>query len=210
LSISIPVTTRDNQGAFLMKQFKKSILLLTAIAALAALTMPAMASAATWGPVNTNGTLLGTVDVNVPGYSGYFNCLSTLGYHVRTPASSLLDVTSASFTNCYAGGGWFDQCNMTMTATGLPWTLNGTHSYNIPISISASGSFSGGGNCILSGATFTLSSSPPNAWGAWDAATHTVGNISNRPVTFTIIGVGSPPSYLTATFRNPTQTLTLA
>lgn len=193
-----------------MKKFKKSILLLTAITALAAMTMPAMASAAAkWGPVNTNGTFLNSVIVNVPGYSTGFDCLATLGYHVRTPASSLLDVTSASFTGCYAGSGLFANCTITMTATGLPWTLNGTTPSNIPISISASGSFSGTG-CGVAGFTFTLSSSPPAAWGSWDAATHTVGNISGRPVTFTISLLGSPPATLTAAFRNPTQTLTLA
>jgi hypothetical protein len=191
-----------------MKQFKKSILLLTAIAALAAMTMPAMASAATWGPVNTNGTFLNAVTVTIPGYSTAIYCLSTLGYHVRTPASSLLDVTSASFTGCTTGGGLFSGCAVTMTATGLPWTLNGTLPGNIPIPISASGSFSGT-SCAVNGLTYTLASKPSYTVGSWVAATHTV-DVQNHPITFTLQGGGSPPSYLTAAFRNPTQTLTLA
>jgi hypothetical protein len=187
-----------------MKQFKKSILLLTAIAALAAMAMPAMASATTkWGPLNTNGTLTSS-DLSVYNSSmsvGWYCTSSTLGYHVRTPASSTLDVTSASFSNCSGTQGW-SGCTITLTATGLPWTATATSTTDFQLNVgNVNVTVCGGGPMTWSGTLHP---------GSWNAATHTVAFSS--AVGLALGSGGGILGYTTVngSFRNPTQTLTLA
>jgi hypothetical protein len=115
-----------------MNTIKKTTLI-AVITAMAAIAVPSLASAATWAPINTNKTLTSTSSAVYqtidPGSNQYgFTCSSsTLGVHVRTPASSTLDITSATFTGCVTNGAVY--CgNATVTATGLPWAATTTGS----------------------------------------------------------------------------------
>jgi hypothetical protein len=110
-----------------MNTIKKATLI-AAITAMAAFAVPSMASAAGWAPLNTNKTLTSTnsATYQVQGSAaswGFVCSSSSLGVHVRTPASSTLDITSASFTGCTAPGfAGQPQCGpVTVVATGLPW-----------------------------------------------------------------------------------------
>ena len=110
-----------------MNTIKKTTLI-AVITAMAAFAVPSMASAATWAPaVPTLKTLTSTSPavyyIYGSGNEQYsFTCSnSSLGVRARNPASSTLDITSASFTNCFSSGG-FPCGTITVTATGLPWT----------------------------------------------------------------------------------------
>ncbi len=117
-----------------MKTIKKTTLI-AAITAMAAIAVPSMASALTWAPLNANKTL---TSVGASPYrlasdtigAGFQCSSSTLGVHVRTPASSTLDITSASLTGCSLTQ---STCGVTgpvtVTATGLPWTATWTPTY---------------------------------------------------------------------------------
>jgi hypothetical protein len=111
-----------------MKTIKKTTLI-AAITAMAAIAVPSMASAAVWGPLNTNKTLTSTssskyVERNVPAYWSFECSSSTLGVHVRTPASSTLDITSATFTGCVdTAQAPCTGSPVTVTAMGLPWAV---------------------------------------------------------------------------------------
>ena len=151
-----------------MNTIKKTTLI-AAITAMAAFAVPSMASAATWKPLNTNKTLTSTnsakyiAQTTPDNYS--FECSnSTLGVHVRTPASSTLDITSASFTGCVDTGQF--PCTgtaVTVTATGLPWSTAGVTfnehlqvTYGVacggPLTLNVDGAASGG----FQNATHTL------------------------------------------------------
>jgi hypothetical protein len=116
-----------------MKTIKKTTLI-AAITAMAAIAVPSMASAAGWAPLNANKTLTSSYPsiaqymVSPPQDQWSFQCSnSTLGVHVRNPASTTLDITSATFTNCVTVGSLY--CGpATVTATGLPWTATKTGS----------------------------------------------------------------------------------
>jgi hypothetical protein len=190
------------------KSALKSAMLFASITALAAFAMPAMASAVVWGPVNTNGSLTSTsISANVPSLSTGFSCTgSSLGIHVRTPASSTLDVTSASFTGC-TGTGPLSGCAIAMTATGLPWTAVAAATTNVKVNVTNVNA-TPTGSCLWSGVPFTVSGTLTS--GVWAAATHTVAYTSGPGLTFGISGLGSYAMTLTGSYRNPTQTLTLA
>jgi hypothetical protein len=129
-----------------MKTIKKTTLI-AAITAMAAFAVPSMASAAVWGPLNANKTLTSTNSAKyiAQGYPQYgFECAnSTLGVHVRTPASSTLDITSASFTGCVLTSP--DPCiaTVSVTATGLPWTAT-TSGLNVAVNEHLQATYVGG------------------------------------------------------------------
>ena len=119
-----------------MNTIKKTTLI-AVITAMAAFAVPSMASAATWKPLNTNKTLTSTsssryIAQTTPDYFSFECSSSTLGVHVRTPASSTLDITSASWTGCVNKGDV--PCNgspITVTATGLPWAATTAAGTNV-------------------------------------------------------------------------------
>jgi hypothetical protein len=116
-----------------MNTIKKTTLI-AVITAMAAIAVPSMASAATWKPINTNKTLTNVFPVEYLSGNLSVSCTnSTLGVHVRTPASSTLDITSASFTSCTGAPGGGNPCGAAyITATGLPWTAT-TSGSNVTI-----------------------------------------------------------------------------
>ncbi len=158
-----------------MNTIKKTTLI-AVITAIAAIAVPAMASAAVWGPINTNKTLTSTsiakyAVVGEPSLS--FQCSSsTLGVHVRTPASSTLDITSASFTGCTVIGPPCALNGATVTATGLPWAVTASGS-----SLTFTEHLQVTEQC-WPGTTFTVDG-PANA--SYNNATHTLSATPSYP-----------------------------
>jgi hypothetical protein len=191
-----------------MNTIKKTTLI-AAITAMVAFAVPSMASAAVWGPLNTNKTLTSTpgssakyIASNVPAYT--FECKnSTLGVHVRTPASSTLDVTSASFTGCVTPN--YGGCNPIVTATGLPWAAT-TSGSNVTFTEHLQVVY--GGPC--GGLTVQVDG---RIVGSYSTATHTFSGAGSGPPQMTLSYNGWWWSdiyggYVT-TWQDATNTLTL-
>ena len=196
-----------------MNTIKKTTLI-AAITAMAAFAVPSMASAATWAPLNANKTLTSTnsaiYQIYDPGANQFgFTCSnSTLGVHVRTPASSTLDITSASFTNCVTNG--VMTCGVaTVTATGLPWaatTSGSTVTFTEHLQVTE--------GCVP-GTTFTVDGP---ASGSYSNATH---SLTAQPTTGTYpvgmylylggtpVGTIAGGSSRSTTWHETTNTLTL-
>jgi hypothetical protein len=151
-----------------MKNIKKIAVLSAAIGAMAAFAMPSMASAAVWGPLNTNQTLTGSQAVYTTTDRVWdWQCDLQLGTHVRTPASSTLDVTSASWSRCQ-GRGNFPCTGISMAPVGLPWTAVATSSTTAKFTMH--GLVTMGGLC--GGETADVQGT---VTGTWNPTTHKFG-----------------------------------
>jgi hypothetical protein len=159
-----------------MKTFaRKGAVLFASTFALAAFAMPAVSSAAVWGVGGTSGNLnSGPFTTNVPGQGWGWTCSSShLGYHVRGPASSTLDITAATYSGCVGTGGLRGpNCAFTLAATGLPWTAVGTTVGNVSLNIANIDVTMTGTGCAFGAGT--LQESGTVAGGAWSAPGHSV------------------------------------
>jgi hypothetical protein len=185
-----------------MKNIKKIAVLVTAMGAMAAFAVPSMASAAVWGPLNTNQTLTSSAasyDISSQGIS--WRCNNQLGVHVRTPASSTLDVTSSSWTLCQGTGSF--ACTVSMAATGLPWTAVATSSTSVNFTMHARVTF--GGVC----GSPTTSDVQGTVTGSWSAATHKL-TFTNAPgFVMSYMGTTVGNVVFNSQLANASQTLTL-
>ncbi len=197
-----------------MNTIKKTTLV-AVITAMAAIAVPAMASAATWKPVNTNKTLISTnnttyaTNVAGPAYFDFVCSGSTLGTHVRLPLSSTLDITSASYTGCVGGPNTVYPCHgnpVTVTATGLPWaatsTVNGV-SYTEHLDVTYSPA------CVGGVGTFTVDGP---VVGTYNNATHTLTSHAGTGMFVNFMGtpyaaIGTIPTL--GAWHETTNTLTL-
>ncbi len=186
-----------------MKTIKKTTLI-AAITAMAAFAVPSMASAAVWGPINTNQSLdTSSANYNaIPGTLPYgFVCAQHLGVHVRTPASSSIDVTSASFSSCIGTGG-ATACPATATPTGLPWTATALSSTSVNLPVHLQATFTGACTGITVNVDGLIN-------GTWSASTHTLVFSNASGLTETFMGSTLGTLTFSGSLRNPTQTLTL-
>jgi hypothetical protein len=193
------------------KSARKGVLLFASMMALVAIAMPAAASALTWGPVNTTTALDGALKVTHTTQNWWFTCNTHFGVKTRTPASSTLDVTSATFSSC-AGGGNALGCGFTLTATSLPWTMPTITLSSVGLNVANVNVVMSGGGCGLGTGSFTMSGSLTN--GVWNAANHWVAYTDSRGFSFSIPGYGvwvAPPTLrVDGTLVNTTHVLTLA
>jgi hypothetical protein len=186
-----------------MNTIKKTTLI-AVITAMAAIAVPSMASAATWKPINTNKTLTATnldyIGKLQPDYS--FKCSNvSLGAHVRTPASSTLDITSASFTGCTSY--FAPWCGaVTVTATGLPWTVT-TSGSNVSMTEHLQVFYPCQGG-------FTLNLDGP-VTGSYNNTTHTATTVTTHPMQWTYMGTWADyvSENTTHAFHETTNTLVL-
>jgi hypothetical protein len=181
----------------MIKTMKKSLVLAAAIAALSAITVPSMASAANWGPLNTYHTLTSpssiAFNMNFGGVAGGFSCASGPRFNsqVRTPASPLMDLTSTSTLTC-SGTGTLAGCSFALALNGLPlWNADGTSgTSNVKInSVNIDGTITGGAPCG-GGTTFTVTGQL--AGGVWSNLTRSLAFTNGTGLTFT---PASGPTY---------------
>jgi hypothetical protein len=192
-----------------MKRLKfRPAVLLASLMALAAFAVPATASATVWGPVGTSGSL-DSYNQTVNTENGGWICGKThLGVKVRNPASSTLDVNSATFTTCGGLGGWAS-CTITQTATSLPWTIQGPSTGTISITTgNVNVAFSGSG-CSLKGVVASYSGT--FGAGRWDAAKHEIGFTEpwTGPKLMTM-GISLGIMHMTGAFTDPAKLITLS
>jgi hypothetical protein len=193
------------------KSARKGVLLFASMMALAAIAMPAAASAVVWGPVNTTTALDGQLKVTYTNQNWWFTCNTHLGVKTRTPASSTLDVNSATFSSC-AGGGIASGCGFTLTAASLPWTMNAVSLSGVGLTVANVNVAFGGGGCGL-GSSGSLVLSGTITSGVWNATNHSVTYTNATGFMYSIGGgVYAPVGTLKAdgTLVNTTHVLTLA
>lgn len=184
-----------------MKNIKKIAVLSAAIGAMAAFAVPSMASAAVWGPLNTNQTLTATATQYSVSSQGFiWTCSVQLGVHVRTPASSTLDITSASWPACVGSGG-VSGCPVSMVPTGLPWTAVATSSTSVNVTMRARVTF--GGACGLPPADLQ-----GTLVGQWSAGSHTLTFTNATGLTMSYMGTFIGNALVSGGNTSPTLTLT--
>jgi len=180
----------------MINTMKKSLVLAAAVAALSAIAVPSMASAANWGPLNTYHTLTSpsSITFNIQGTSPAvaISCSSGPRFtaQVRTPASPLMDMTSTSTLSCTGTGGVFAGCNVPMALNGLPlWNADGTSgTSNVKInSVNIDVTFS---SCAMNGA-WTISGTL--AGGVWSNLTRSLAFTNGTGLTFA--SPGTPYTY---------------
>jgi len=179
----------------MIKTMKKSLVLAAAIAALTAIAVPSMASAANWGPLNTYHTLSSpssiTFTIVTGGSAVGISCSSGPRFsgQVRTPASPLMDLTSTSTLSC-TGTGVLAGCNVALGLNGLPlWNVDGTSTTNVKInSFNIDGTITGALSCG-GGGTFTVTGQL--AGGVWSNLTRSLAFTNGTGLTYTWTS-GSP------------------
>lgn len=144
----------------MIKAMKRSLVLAVAVAALSAIAVPSMASAASWTPVGTSHAVTSNSIsfITSPAPALAFSCNSgpTLGVNVASVAA--LNITSASNFSC-TGLYTLSGCNVAASPAGLPWTTGPANPTNVTInSLNINLTFSPkpGFTCIYSGLVFNL------------------------------------------------------
>lgn len=193
----------------LEKCSKRRVVLFTAIVAIFVLGAPAMASALSWGPLNTTHDLDSSNTIFLSHDVGTTTWLCTetqMHVHVRTAA--VITVTNFTFPKDCHGVGLQVNCTVTMKATQLPWTMTAPAANNVQIhgmNFVATFENSDGLTCPINGTSRLITGTPTG--GVWDAASHHI-RWSNAP------GLISHPGGVGVTFngtyRDTAQTLTLS
>lgn len=185
-----------------MELVRKLAVLGAASLALAAFAVPSMASAAVWGPLNTNQNLTSTNAAFSSSLGAGWSCFNhQLNTHVRTPASSTLDVTSPTSSLC-VGTGITAGCTLLIGVTALPWAATATSSTVVatPWHMTVSFPSCGIGTYNIDG---TLN-------GTWSPSTHSLTfNASSGSLTLSYMGSPVGTLTVTGTWTNAAQTLTL-
>ena len=168
---------------------------------------PSAASAAVWGPVGTTqslDTVQGKYALS-PGYSNGWTCKEHYTVGVRNPASSTLDITSVTYSNCVGFGPGWEGCKFTAKAEKLPWTISGNLiSSNSLLNV---GQMSVAGPCV--GGEPAIYASGSIFSGFWDAAGHKLVYYEDPGLYITNGGNKYPVRY-SATLVDPLQLLTLS
>jgi len=176
----------------MIKTMTKSLALAAAIAAMGAIAIPSMASAATWSPLDTVHTLTSpsSITFNIQGVSSTstFSCSSgpRFSAQVRTPASSLMDMTSTSTLSCTGTTNSFAPCNVALAMNGLPlWNVDGTSTTNVKVnSVNIEATFTSkpGQTCGLAGGVWTITGQL--AGGVWSNLTRSLAFTNGTGLTF--------------------------
>lgn len=190
------------------KLSKKSALLFMGVLAIAAFSVPSVASAASWGAIGTRHTLTSQnlgFTVGAPVSGGSICNQATFEADVRSAA--ILTITSGTFTNC-VGTGSAAGCTATVTGTGFHWSATGLTTSNVTIDgVNVDVLFEGATGCSQNGQKVQVTGTLGG--GIWSAASHHVTYTGATGTTAHFAGLGSFPDTVTGTIRDDQQTLTL-
>jgi len=195
------------------KLSKKSVLLFASVMALCAFAMPSMASAASWGTINTN-HVLDSPDLafNAPLLGGGSSCANS-SFNTDVRSAAVLTVTSGTFTNC-SGTGGNANCAVTVTPTGFPWLGTGVSQTDLRIDrVNIDVVFNGPAPCAVPGVKISLTGTLGTgaaSESAWDVLAHQVTLTNTHGLTAHVVGTAtSVPTTVNGRIRDTAQTLTL-
>lgn len=186
----------------MIKTMKRSLVLAAAVAAMSAIAVPSMASAANWGVVGSTHTLSSTnlfLDV-AAGQAGAV-CNVNMGATVRNPASSTLDIVSSTHLFCPGRSGYLAGCTVIGAPSNLPWTATAVSTTNIQMYVKYTVTASG--SCLNPG-TYTLVGTVSGAWTGNGVNQHSLQFTNASGLTF-----GWQSAKLSGTVTDLQQTLTL-
>ncbi len=172
---------------------------------------PAMASAASWGPIGTEHSLTATG----LGFTADVNATTQLGaqcadarFTVDVRSAAVVTITSGTFSNC-TGTGTAANCTATVTGTNFDWTATGVTTSNVQIhGVDIDNSFSGA-SCPVAGATARLTGTLTG--GRWDPGNHsiTLGTSSGLVAHIPALGGSFPVTVNNQPVIDLQQTITL-
>lgn len=122
-----------------MRQFSmKGVLLFAGAIAACAFVLPAVSSAASWGPIGTHHTLtspnLSFTSTTAGNLTG--SCSNTT-FTTDVTSAAVLTITTGSFSGCTttapSAGGFGADCTSTVVPTGFPWRMTAVTTANIQI-----------------------------------------------------------------------------
>jgi hypothetical protein len=166
-----------------MKKFsQKGVLLFVAAMALCAFAMPSMASASSWGVVQSHHTLDSTDLGFINDGQGIASQCTRSQFTSTVVSTAVVEIHNATFAGCTANGAGTGLCTATSTATNLPWTATAVstsniqiHGVNIDVTLE---NHPGGTACSAQGLTIKITGTLTG--GEW------TGNASNqREILFT-------------------------
>jgi len=185
---------------------KKSVLLFAAAMAFCAFAMPSMASASSWGPVNTEHTLHTTNIGFVNDTSNVSSMCSTAQFTVDVTSTAVIEITGASFTGCDAAGA-IGTCTATSSGTNFPWTATARTTSDIQIHGVNINTFFEGAACGVPSQTVRITGTITTA--RWlGNASHNIELAGAHGLTFHFLGASSQLT-TTGTITDVQQTLTV-
>jgi hypothetical protein len=157
-----------------MKRFvAKAAIVVASVAALAAFAVPAMASAAVWGPAGATTSLESNLTFTAPeiiGTSSWTCEKDTYGAKVKSPPSSSLELTGSSGVPCF-GGGPLVGCGI-KSKLGSGSTVVGTKVGELMTVNFSNLVFEFAKGCFFGNGTMNFTGSIPLV--SWNALTHTL------------------------------------
>jgi hypothetical protein len=180
-----------------------------------AMAAPSIASASSWGPINTT-HVLDAPTLTFTAHMGFgstygWQCTNTqLDADVRNAAD--FTVTNSELPTDCRGTDSASSCTITMKATRLDWTITGDSPSNITIQgvhidVRVE-TIPPGGGCFVRDTTPALTVTGTLGGGTWNANEHAI-TFGNATGLTAHNGSGNFAVTVTGTFRDTTQTLTL-
>jgi hypothetical protein len=196
-----------------MKKFsKKGVLLFAAAMALCAFAMPSMASASSWGPVNTHHTLTSTNIGFLSDVTGTTSMCTSASFTARVVSTANVEIDSATFDGCaLSAPAAAAQCSVNSTGTSFPWTATARTTSDIQIHGVSIDAFLSGASCgALTSQTLRITGTLAGTRWRGNAA-HSIeldggtGLVSHLPAA---LG-GTGPITTTGTITDAQETLTV-
>jgi hypothetical protein len=192
---------------------RKGAVLFGVVMAICAVSMPQMASGASWGLIGTthvldssnfgfvSHTAIGSIAVSCP----------SVQFHADVASAALLRITGAAFRHC-TGFQASGDCTVTANPTFFPWAGTGTTTSNIQLhNIHIDLRFdtvpgAPAGSCVLENQNMTIT----GTWtgGDWDPAAHQMTYLNDVGlVAHSVLGTSTVTA--SGAIRDTSQTLTL-
>ncbi len=166
-----------------MKKFsRKGVLFLAGAMAICAFVLPPVASAASWGPLNTHHTLdsANIGFTSLTGGAGLTSQCSSSSFTARVLSAGDLSISAATFGGlCTQSGAAVGDCTLTTASTGFPWratavTTSNIQIHNINIDLRFENMPGAGNSCLANGLPLQITGTLTG--GSW------TGNVNPRRI----------------------------
>jgi hypothetical protein len=193
----------------MFKKFSKKSVLLFGVALMMCAIAPSMASAASWSPVGTTGTLdSNNLGFTAPALNSGSVC-TDVKFHTFVDNAQVLTIQAAQFRNCEGTIGPSAGCTVTATGTGFPWRATALTTHDIRIhDVNIDVTFetrppAGTIPCANNGVSLRLTGTLGNGTAGqttWLAASRSV-EFTNTTGLFAHVGASTVPTVVNGTVR---------
>lgn len=194
---------------------KKGVLLFAGVMAVCAFALPAVSSAASWGAVGSNHTLVSTsLSFTSASAGGQTTQCTNASLPANVTSAAVLTITAATVTGCTTTVPAFgSDCTTTVTGGNLPWTAtapttNTIQIHNITLHVSYEHMPGRPGSCaVLNGLLHVLTGTLTG--GVWNGNGSTQHGIVFTNAPGLTMHPGNTPVATSGTLTDAAQTLTL-